>query len=282
MITIEYPAVGFGTYPLQEEVCAKAVETAAQVGYRIIDTATFYENFVPIGQVLKRLGRENFFLISKVWRDHQSRDDLLQDISMTLEQLDTEYLDAYLLHWPNSQIPIEETLSTMAELQKAGLVRQIGLSNVTIHHVKRALETGVAISWVQVEMNPFFYDADLIQFCHKEGIGIQAWGPLSRGKISHDPLLAQIGKKYDKTASQIALRWIVQHGCIPLPGSQNPQHIQQNFSIMDFQLSEEEMEQINARAKNGQRERVTKEMIGWEDEFDFTYEQCWPKNWSLN
>jgi diketogulonate reductase-like aldo/keto reductase len=274
---IEYPAVGFGTYLLKEEIGFKAVSEAAEIGYRIIDTATFYGNFEPIGQALKKYGRENFYLISKVWPTNQAPELLNEDIKMTLEQLQTHYLDAYLLHWPNSQIPIEDTLGAMEKLRQQGKIRHIGLSNVTVNHLKRALETNIPIAWVQVEMHPLFYDADLLEYCRKKGISVQAWSPLGRGPISHDAFLIELGHKYEKTASQIALKWILQHHCIPLPSSKNKQHMLENLQIMDFTLSQEDMHEMNERAKLGKRERVTKEDgLDFTDEFDFSYQECWP------
>lgn len=131
-------------------------------------------------------------------------------------------------------------------------------------------------------MHPFFYDADLIEFCHAHSIGVQAWAPLGRGRLSNDPLLIEIGERYGKTASQVALKWIVQHGCVPLPGSQNSAHIKQNLDSLNFTLSEADMDAINVRARNGERERVTTVAgLGFTDEFDFSYEECWPKKIKL-
>lgn len=278
---IQYPAVGFGTYPLRDETCLRAVSQACDAGYRILDTATFYQNFHPIAHALVASGleRKNFYIISKVWHDSQTPQKLKADLRKTLEELRISYLDAYLLHWPNSKISIQETLLTMNALQEDGLIRHIGLSNVNVNHLKRALESEIAIAWVQVEMNPLFYDPALIKFCKENSIGIQAWAPLGRGRLSQDPLLKKLGNKYHKTASQIALRWIIQHQCIPLPGSRNPEHMKQNRDIGDFILSDEDMEEINKRAAQGKRERVTEETgIGFTDEFEFSYEECWPQD----
>lgn len=275
----EYPAIGFGTYPLKEDVCLKAVSQACNLGYRIIDTATFYKNFRPIGNALitSGLNREEFYIISKVWPDSQTPKKLKEDLRKTLKELQISYLDAYLLHWPNSKISIQDTLEAMNELRKDGLIRHIGLSNVNVNHLRRALEANIPITWVQVEMHPYFYDAELTKFCQENSIGIQAWGPLGRGRLSEDSFLKELGKKYNKTASQIALKWILQHQCIPLPGSKNQEHMKQNLQISDFVLSNEDMEKINQRATKGRRERVTKEAgVGFTDEFDFSYEECWP------
>lgn len=272
---IEYPTVGFGTYPLKEEICFDALSQAFEAGYRIIDTATFYKNFDPISKVLKKYGRENFYIISKVWPDSHTTELLLEDIQKTLEEIQISYLDAYLLHWPNSTVSIEETLTAMEKLRTQGLIHHIGLSNVNTNHLKRALEVNVPISWVQIEMNPQFYDAELLEFCRNNGINVQAWAPLGRGMISNDAFLTELGKKYNKTASQIALRWIFQNQCVPLPGSKNKQHMLENLNILDFVLSQDEMLSINERAKSGSRERVSSEVgLGFSDEFDFSYEQC--------
>ena len=275
---VAYPAVGFGTYPLKGVPCSKAVMQAGKLGYRIIDTATFYGNLRAIGAALKPLGREKFYIISKVWPNAQTPEKIRADIKKTLEELQTTYLDAYLLHWPNSKLPIEDTLKTMEELRAKGLIRHIGVSNFTVNHLKRALEVGVTISWLQVEMHPLFYDPEVLDFCKEHGITVQAWGPLGRGRIAKDLLLEKIGKNYGKTASQVSLRWILQHGCIPLPGSASEEHMKQNRDILDFTLSEDEMNIIDARAAVGVRERVEADWnLGFTDEFDFSYDECWPK-----
>lgn len=269
---VEYPAVGYGTYPLTGDTAFKATSKAASLGYRIIDTATFYQNFAPIGQVLKRYGRDHFYVISKVWPNAQTAAGVRQDLDATLAQLQTSYLDAYLIHWPNHQIPIEETLGAMNELRLNKKIRHIGLSNVNVNHLKRVLELNIPITWVQVEMNPSFYDPELLAFCQANGIAVQAWAPLGRGALSTDKFLSMMGKKYGKTASQVALRWIVQHRCLPLPNSKSEKHLKQNLDIVNFSLTAEEMQAIDNMAKKGTRTRVSF------DEFDFTYDQCWPKN----
>lgn len=275
---VEYPIVGFGTYPLVGDECSDSVELAAKAGCRIIDTATFYDNFEPIGKTVRKLGRDQFYIISKVWYDKQTPAKLMNDLNQTLERLQTDHIDGYLIHWPNSSVPIEQTMKTMDELRAQKKIRHIGLSNVTVNHLKRVLETGVPITWVQVEMSPLFFDPELIEFCQKNGMAVQAWSPLGRGSSSKDADLAKMGKKYGKSGSQVALRWVIQHGCIPLPSSSHEGHIAENMNVFDFSLSDEEMGAIDKKAKGGQRLRVTPEFyLGFTDEFDFTYEQCWPK-----
>ena len=273
-----YPSIGFGTYPMKDNVCTIAVSHAMDYGYRMIDTATFYDNFESIAHALQGRDRGQFYIISKVWHDQQSPIALRCDLEQTLKHLRTDYLDLYLLHWPNSTIPIEETLHAMNLLRKEGKIRHIGLSNVTVNHLKRALEVNVPITWVQSEMHPYFYDRALLDFCQSHDIAIQAWRPLDLGRIKDDPLLVSIGNNHGKTPCQIALRWIVQHGCIPLPSSKNEAHIKENLDSLNFSLSTEEMDQIDHRAAAGKRFRVTEDVgLGFCDEFDLTYQQCWPK-----
>ncbi len=274
---VEYPIVGYGTYPLTGQDCTEAVEQAIQIGYRMFDTATYYQNFGGIAEAIKEKDRAQLYLISKVWVDEQSPEDLRKNLDATLAELNIEYLDAYFLHFPNSQMSIEKTLGAMNEFRMASKIRHIGLSNISANHLKRALEVGVPITWVQIEMHPHFCDFELIDLCRTHSVTVQAWAPLGRGRISHDPLLARIGQKYGKTPSQVAIKWIIQHGCIPLPGSKNETHMRENFNISDFALTEDEMSEIDNRAKGGVRERFTKETLGLDDEFDFSYEQCWPK-----
>ena len=277
----KYPAVGFGTYPLKEEICAQAVFQAVTLGYRILDTATFYDNFESIAHALKPFERTDFYIISKAWHDSHTAKGLQEDIKKTLKLLQTTYLDAYLLHWPNSKVPIEETLQTMQTLRSQGLIRHIGMSNITINHLKRALEMKIPLTWVQVEMHPHFYDAKLLDFCKENSLTVQAWRPLDLGRMRDDTMLLELGKKYGKAACQIALKWIVQHGCMPLPGSKNEKHMKQNLDIGDFLLSKEDMQKIDQRAGNGSRVRIGKnDGLGLVDEFDFSYEECWPH--SLN
>lgn len=272
-----YPSIGYGTSHLHDHVSMHLVKCALQIGYRVIDTASSYNNFISLGKILKKEVRDDIYLTSKVWPDHQTSEKLTNDLFLCLKQLQTDYLDAYLLHWPNSKILIEETLNTMVNLKNTGLIRHLGMSNVSVNHLKRIAHLCHNLSWIQVEMNPFFCDFELLEFCQHNNLNIQAWGSLARGKVFQDDMLKEVGKKHNKTAGQIAIKWIIQLGCLPLLSSRNIFHLLENFVLNDFTLSVDEIEAINNKAKNGQRTRLTQERnLGFTDEFDLSIEQCWP------
>ncbi len=277
--TSTLPPIGYGTWPYKGEECTKAVEEALDMGYTILDTATFYNNFEAIEKAIRSKNREELTIISKVWPTNQSPADLKKDLKDSLQRLNTPYIDIYLLHWPNSSIPIRETLQAMEEARKAGMIREIGVSNFTVNHLKKILELEIPISWNQIEISPQFYDPELLAFCHEHKIGVQAYSPIGRGNLINDPVLTRLASKYGKVPAQIALRWVLQHHALPIPGTRNPQHMAENLAVYDFELTQDEMEEINAQAKNGKRNRVTIEKkLDYLDEFDFTYEECWPNN----
>lgn len=275
------PPVGYGTWPNKGKECTKAVKEALKNGYTILDTATFYNNFEAIAEAIKDKNREELTIISKVWPTDQSPDDLKKDLEKTLQRLNTPYIDIYLLHWPNSAIPIQETLKAMEELRRDGKIREIGVSNFTTRHLKKALKTNIPISWNQIEVSPQFYDPELLAYCHDHGIKVQGYSPIGRGDLVNDPKLCRLGSKYGKTPSQIALRWCLQHQVLPLPSSKNPKHIAENLDVYDFELTSREMEEINTQAKKGIQNRLTPEKkLDYVDEFDFTYDECWPQDTS--
>lgn len=273
---ISCPMVGFGSDKLLGQECTDVIMQAAEQGYRIIDTATTYKNLEAIGNALQKLNREQFYIVSKVWHDMLEPEMVQKDLESTLKKLKTDYLDAYLIHWPNRTIPIEKTLLAMEALRQQKKITHIGMCNVTINHLKKALAVGVPLSWVQVEMNPNFFDQALYTLCLEHSIAYQTWRPLDFGRLHQDRSLINIGKKYNKSACQVALRWVVQNGCIPLPGSRNKDHIRENINILDFSLAAEDMLLINQRAIPGKRFRLELSYgLGFTDEFDLSYEACW-------
>lgn len=243
------PQLGFGTYQLRGDECVKAVETAIDVGYTHIDTAEIYGNEEEVGKAIAKIDRKDLFITSKIWRSSLSYRGVMQSCNETLKKLDTDYLDLYLIHWPNKNAPYPEVFEAMYGLIKQGKIKNVGVSNFTIKHLteafKHAKEAGVEISVNQVEFHPFLYQKELLDFCKEHNVVLTGYSPIARGKVLKHPLLQQIGEKHDKTAAQVALRWSLQKDVVVIPKSGNPDRIQENFEVFDFELSSTDMKKID-------------------------------------
>lgn len=241
------PILGFGTWQLEGEQCEKSVSTALETGYRHIDTAEMYQNQKEIAKAVKDSGikREDLFITSKVWRDNLKKEDLINACKKTLEELNTDYLDLYLIHWPNRDIPIEESLESMQELYEENLIRAIGVSNFTINHLKDALKTGALITNNQVEFHPSLYQKELLEFSKANGIHLTAYSPIAQGDDLALDTIKQIAEKYNKTESQIALAWLLKKNIIAIPRSSNEKHIRENFLAKDIELTDEDEQKID-------------------------------------
>lgn len=240
------PQLGFGTYQMQGNTCENAVRHALKVGYRHIDTADFYGNHDAIGRALKDVDREQVFLTTKVWRDHLDYDNVIADVDRFLRELDTDYIDLLLVHWPNKDIPIEETMRAFNKVVEMGRVRSIGVSNFTTRQVEQAIKHSKApIVMNQVECHPFFFEKKLIDSCQKQGIEVTAYRPIVMGKVNDDPILQEVAQHHKKTPVQIAIRWLLDKGLIVIPRSSKPEHIEENFDVFDFILSDAQKEKVS-------------------------------------
>lgn len=241
------PILGFGTWKLAGEQARIPVEEALKIGFRQIDTAEVYENHGVIGEVLKNCGikREELFITSKVWRDDLKADDLKNACKRALMELKLHYLDLYLIHWPNKNIPMEETLEAMAELKYEGLIKAIGVSNFTINHLKEALKTGVEIANNQVECHPTFNQMELKKFCDENGIVLTAYSPIGQGQDLNLDIVRQLAAKYNAFGSQIILAWHRQRGIVALPRSAEKAHIWENWNSQEITLDDSDMELMN-------------------------------------
>lgn len=250
---VDMPAFGLGVYKVEEgQTAVDAVKTALEHGYRSIDTASFYQNEISVGQGIKKSGvpRKDIFLTSKVWNDEQGYDSTLEAFERSLEKLDTDYLDLYLIHWPVKETFIN-TWKAMEKLYHDGRVRAIGVSNFHVQHLERLLAEAEVVPAVdQVEFHPHLTQEGLRAFCERHGIQLEAWSPLKRGELLNHPTLVTIGEKYGKNAAQIILRWDVQHQVVTIPKSITPERIISNADIFDFELTGEEMKQIDALNEN--------------------------------
>ncbi|MDQ2085052.1 aldo/keto reductase [Herbivorax sp. ANBcel31] len=241
------PLLGLGTYKLENnETTSDLIVKALDVGYRHIDTASAYGNEEAIGEGIKKspVSRKNIFLVSKVANSDQGYDNTIKSFNESLKRLQTDYLDLYLIHWPKDLS--NETWKAFEDLYKENKIRTIGVSNFLINHLEDLLLNAKITPMVnQVEFHPYLVQPELLDYCSKKNIKVEAWSPLMRGEILNIDLIDKLAKKYNKTHAQIVLRWNIQMGVITIPKSANIDRIKSNFQIFDFELSKEDMLSIN-------------------------------------
>ncbi|MFH1412472.1 MAG: aldo/keto reductase [bacterium] len=254
------PQLGLGTWMMSNGACAKAVKQALDLGYTHIDTAEEYKNEEAIGRAIKDYDREQLFITSKVWHENLHYEQTLKACENSLQRLKTDYLDLYLIHWPNKLIPIEQTLSALKELQKTGKIKSIGVSNFTQKHLDQAMpiaeELNIKIVINQVEFHAGFYQKDLLEYCDKKNIKITAYSPLAQGLLATNPLLASIGQKYNKSAAQIALIWLIQRNLIVIPKALTLEYAKANMEIFDIKLEEQDMADIDGMGRDNRMVKV--------------------------
>ncbi|EMA12516.1 aldo/keto reductase [Haloarcula marismortui] len=244
----EVPALGLGTYRLRGQTCTETVSQALEVGYRHIDTAEYYENQAAIGQALAdtAVSRDDLFITTKVWRTNLGYEETKRVARESREKLGLETIDLLLIHWPSRSVPIKETITAMNELQAAGDVRHIGVSNFSVEQLANAREASeTPICTNQVEYNPYTDRSDVLEYCIDHDIMLTAYSPLAKGRVNDDDTLATIGDRYGKSPAQIALRWLIQQQQVAaIPKASSQAHLEANLSIFDFELTDKEMAQI--------------------------------------
>jgi len=244
------PKLGLGTWQNTGSTCTETVRTALELGYRHVDTAQVYDNEAAVGEGISQsdVDREEVFLTTKVWRSNLRRESVIDSVEESLEKLNVDYVDLLLIHWPHPRVPVAETLAAMAELRDRGVVEHLGVSNFTRAQLVEARDAVDApIVADQVLYHPYKDQSDLRDYCVDEGVALTAYSPLARGRAIDDPTLSEIGDRYDKSAPQVALRWLVQQqGVVAIPKSTSREHLAANRAIFDFELSDEEMGRIDA------------------------------------
>jgi diketogulonate reductase-like aldo/keto reductase len=241
------PVLGLGTWELEGKTCEETVRQALDMGYRHIDTAEAYGNEARIGNALQGFDRSDLFIVSKVSSSHLWKKDLMDACKRSLDRLATDYLDLYLVHWPNEEIPLKDTMDGMSQLVENGLVRGIGVSNFNIDWMKRAIMfSRIPIVNNQVEYHPYMNQDKLFEFCLANNAVLTAYSPLARGRVLHDHTLIEIGKGHGKSPAQVALKWLLQKGAVVIPKASSEEHLRANADMDDWELSPEEMEKINA------------------------------------
>jgi 2,5-diketo-D-gluconate reductase B len=266
------PVIGLGTMTLMDAVCVEAVETALRLGYRHIDTAERYRNEIEVGEGLRRglraasLAREDVFVTTKVFHDRLAAADFERSLEQSLRDLELSWVDLLLIHWPNPKVPLKETLDVLCKAKRDGRAKHVGVANFTTsllqHAVKLASEPLVTN---QIEVHPFIDQDKVLAACRAHGLAVTAYCPLARGQVPGNDVLARIGKAHGKTSAQIALRYLVQHGIIPIPRTSNPDHLAANLAIFDFTLSDVAMTEIAGLKQTGLRVVNPPHAPRWDD-----------------
>jgi diketogulonate reductase-like aldo/keto reductase len=240
------PALGLGTYRLTGEACVRSVGRALSMGYRHLDTAQMYGNEAEVGRGIEDAGveRGEIFLTTKVWPSDFAHDRVKEKTRASLKKLRTEYVDLLLMHWPGDGVPLGETLGAMRELQQEGSLLHIGVSNFSPSLVEEAAEHA-EIFCNQVQYHPYRRQDALVDQAREMDYLLTAYTPLSRGGVQKDTTLREIGDAHGKTATQAALRWLVQQDKVcAIPKATGEEHLRENLDVHDFELSAEEMDRI--------------------------------------
>lgn len=245
---VKIPSIGFGTYKSgDDEETAKIIKNALNLGYKMIDTASFYNNEVGIGNGIKESGidRKDIFIVTKLWNDDHGYDNTIEAFNKSLNNLQVDYIDLYLIHWPNKLN--SETWRAFEHLYEAGKVKAIGVCNFKVEHLEELKKTAKIMPMVnQVEIHPFSTKNNIINYCKDNNIKVVAWSPISRGRVLSNELMIDLSQKYKKSIVQIVLRWHMQKGVIPIPKSSNENRIKENIDIFDFEISSEDMKAIDS------------------------------------
>jgi 2,5-diketo-D-gluconate reductase B len=250
------PIIGLGTWDLRGRVCARIVEQALRLGYRHIDTAEMYDNEREVGEGLRASGvnRDEIFLTTKIWPSHFAPRDLERAAKDSLARLRVSEVDLLLLHWPNPQVPLADTLGALVAARRMGLARHVGVSNFTVALINEAVRlAGDEIVCNQIEMHPFLDHSKVTAACRALGVGIVAYSPIAKGGAKNDIVLDRIGKAHGKSAAQVALRWLVQQDIAVIPRTSRTERLKENAAIFDFALSEAEMSAIGKLARRNGR-----------------------------
>jgi 2,5-diketo-D-gluconate reductase B len=242
------PLIGLGTWNLRGSSCARLVEQALRLGYRHVDTAEMYDNEREVGNGVRASGiaRNQVFITTKVWPSHFAPRELERAAAKeSLTRLALAEVDLLLLHWPNGQIPLHETIGALCKVKRMGLALHIGVSNFTVALIDEAVRLAdEPLVCDQVEVHPFIDQSKVIAACRRHGMATVAYSPVARGGVKSDKVLARIAKAHSKSAAQVSLRFLVQRGIVAIPRTSRVERLSENLAIFDFALSEAEMAEI--------------------------------------
>jgi 2,5-diketo-D-gluconate reductase B len=250
------PLLGLGTWDLRGRVCARVVEQALRLGYRHVDTAEMYDNEREVGEGLRASGvkRDDVFVTTKIWPSHFAPLELERAARECLGRLRLSEVDLLLLHWPNPQIPLAETLGALCKVKRDGFARHIGVSNFTVALLDKALRlSSEPLVCNQFECHPFLDQSKLIAACRQHAMAVVAYSPIAKGRVRDDETLARIGAAHKRTAAQICLRFLVQQNIVVIPRTSKVERLAENAAIFDFALRAEETSDIAALARRDGR-----------------------------
>jgi len=250
------PLLGLGTWQLRGRACTRVVEQALRLGYRHIDTAEIYDNERAVGEGLHASGikRSDVFVATKIWPSHFAPGELERTARECLVRLRLSEVDLLLLHWPNPQIPLAETLGALSKVKRDGLARHIGVSNFNVAQIEQACKaTAEPLVCNQVECHPFLDQSKLITACRQHGMAVVAYAPIARGAVRDDEVLGRIGAAHGKSAAQVCLRFLVQQDIVVIPRTSKVERLAENAAIFDFALSAPEMTEISRLAQRDGR-----------------------------
>jgi 2,5-diketo-D-gluconate reductase B len=243
------PVLGLGTWDLRGARCERTVKEAIQLGYRHIDTAEMYGNEAEIGEAIQSVERERLFITSKVSSANFARYDVVRACNQSLSRLGIDYLDLYLLHWPNDAIPLDQTMEGMQRLLADGKIRSIGVSNFDVRRLQEAMDASEApICNDQVEYHPLRPRDEIPRFCRNHGIALTAYCPLARGTVMGNETLRRIGRQHGKSPAQVSLLWLLKKGAVVIPKASSTEHLVANTELDGWDLTPEDMESIDTMA----------------------------------
>ena len=249
---MKVPKLGFGTWRLSGRECLDGVADAVAAGYRHVDTASVYGNEGEVGQGLRSSGvdRSDVWLTTKVWPDDLAPERVRASLERSLRSLDTDYVDLYMIHWPNPRIPLAATLEAMTALREEGRTRELGVSNFTSAQFREALDLAPVIV-NQVEYHVYLDQSALLEVCRERSVELCAYRPLGKGQVTSDPVIAEIAKALAATPAQVALAWLIgQNGVSAVPKASSPQRRRENLGALRLELSADERAAIDALPKD--------------------------------
>jgi diketogulonate reductase-like aldo/keto reductase len=241
------PILGFGTMTLKEDQCVQLVEASLKLGYRHLDTAQMYGNEREVGSGMRGSGlkREDIFLTTKVWFTQLASGDFERSVDESLERLRLPWVDLLMIHWPNAQVPLSESIAALCKMKKAGLTKHIGVANFNVAMIEEAVKlASQPIAVLQIETHPYLGQSKVIAAARRYGMAVVGYCPLARGKVPAEAVLQRIGKAHGKTPAQVALRFLEQQQIIPIPRTSKRERLAENLGSLDLKLSEAEMAEI--------------------------------------